>query len=57
MKKPLETKFDECGTCRHFVSRKCKACTNGEFFELEVDEEDPTDDELMNLYRDMSRED
>lgn len=56
MTRRLETKFDECISCKHFVSNKCKRCDAGEFFEIEDDDEEPSDDELMTMFGKMTDE-
>lgn len=50
MSRPAVTKFDECGSCKHFVSNKCRLCQAGEFFEPEDDDEEPTEAELMSMF-------
>ena len=58
MSRPPETKFDECLSCRHFVSSRCRGCDAGEFFEPDDDEtEEPSDDELMTMFGKMSDDD
>jgi hypothetical protein len=47
-------KFDDCLSCRHFLSDDCVHCDSGELFQLDpdVDDAEPTDNELMASLRD-----
>jgi hypothetical protein len=57
MTRVLEPKFDDCLSCKHFVSSKCRRCQVGEFFEPEDEVEEPTDDDLMTMFQGMSDDD
>ena len=52
MKRP---KFPDCLGCRFFSKKytrpECKLCDAGEFFEPKQRSAPPTDNELMDLYR------
>lgn len=46
-------KFDDCTTCLHIDSKRCRRCDNGELFEIRIDDSAPTERELMRIYKDM----
>jgi len=49
----IEPKFDDCLACVNFARACCRRCDNGELFEPETDDEEPSERELMRIYRDM----
>lgn len=54
----IHERFPECVSCRWFRSGRCVRCGAGEFFEeLIADPEEPNDDELMQLYSEMTNDD
>jgi hypothetical protein len=57
MSLPFEPKFQDCITCKHFLSPKCRQCKVGEHYESKDDDEEPSDNELMAMYGEMFDDD
>jgi Zn ribbon nucleic-acid-binding protein len=60
-KRPIVgARYPECKDCKHFdpttLSIKCLRCGAGEYFEERIDDDDPSDEEMMILYGKMSRD-
>ena len=47
-------KFDDCLECKNLASRKCKKCTNGEYFEEEDSTEAVDEVNPFELLRNLS---
>ncbi len=58
---PFEPRFDECRDCRFYqvstFAKSCKMCGAGEFFEERTDSRQPSDNELMDMLRNMDCDD
>lgn len=54
-----DPKFSGCESCRHFIRnaifqpKKCRSCDAGEFFEEEIHDEAPDDNQLMTIFSRM----
>lgn len=46
---PADLKFPECHSCAWFLDRRCFQCGAGEFFEQEIDDEEPSDLDVMEM--------
>jgi hypothetical protein len=50
-------KFPDCTSCKIYRPEtgavKCLSCGAGEFFEEKVDDHQPNDNELMEMFRNM----
>lgn len=56
----IEPRFPECCDCRFYSPRKflarCLGCGAGEYFEERTEAHELTENEAMDLYRKMDRE-
>jgi hypothetical protein len=57
----VEPRFLECRDCKFYSKKRvyprCLRCGAGEYFEERQEEYEPSDEDLMQIYRKMDRDD